>query len=171
MSLKIQLRVEDLAKLAAAAPVRRSKVEVIELPIGPTHLCTLFDEFIVLSLIEWFFFLLHSCQDMSAEVVDSNPYSRLMALQRMGIVENYERIRDFSVAIVVCINLLYHSCCCSIKFVICMFLFFSFLFFEYYSVACISKYQRPKCELNYKGMKRYSSPLTWIHINLRSSCP
>jgi hypothetical protein len=42
-------------------------------------------------------------QDMSAEVVVSNPYSRLMALQRMGIVENYERIRDFSVAIVVCI--------------------------------------------------------------------
>ncbi|XP_018825160.1 ubiquitin-like modifier-activating enzyme 5 [Juglans regia] len=39
-------------------------------------------------------------QDMSAEVVDSNPYSRLMALQRMGIVENYERIREFSVAIV-----------------------------------------------------------------------
>ncbi|XP_026377401.1 ubiquitin-like modifier-activating enzyme 5 isoform X2 [Papaver somniferum] len=37
---------------------------------------------------------------MSAEVVDSNPYSRLMALQRMGIVENYERIRGFSVAIV-----------------------------------------------------------------------
>ncbi|RZB56675.1 Ubiquitin-like modifier-activating enzyme 5 isoform B [Glycine soja] len=62
---KIQLRVEDLAKLAEAAPVRRSKVE-----------------------------------DMSAEVVDSNPYSRLMALQRMGIVDNYERIRDFSVAIV-----------------------------------------------------------------------
>lgn len=42
---------------------------------------------------------------MSAEVVDSNPYSRLMALQRMGIVENYERIREFSVAIVVCIYL------------------------------------------------------------------
>ncbi|URE33817.1 ThiF family [Musa troglodytarum] len=40
-------------------------------------------------------------KDMSAEVVDSNPYSRLMALQRMGIVQNYERIRDFSVAIVV----------------------------------------------------------------------
>lgn len=39
-------------------------------------------------------------KDMSAEVVDSNPYSRLMALQRMGIVENYERIRDYSVAIV-----------------------------------------------------------------------
>lgn len=39
-------------------------------------------------------------QDMSPEVVDSNPYSRLMALQRMGIVDNYERIRDFSVAIV-----------------------------------------------------------------------
>lgn len=34
-------------------------------------------------------------------MVDSNPYSRLMALQRMGIVENYERIREFSVAIVV----------------------------------------------------------------------
>ncbi|KAK7111819.1 ubiquitin-like modifier-activating enzyme 5 [Littorina saxatilis] len=37
---------------------------------------------------------------MSAEVVDSNPYSRLMALKRMGIVENYERIRDFTVAVV-----------------------------------------------------------------------
>lgn len=37
---------------------------------------------------------------MSDEVVDSNPYSRLMALQRMGVVENYERIRDFSIAIV-----------------------------------------------------------------------
>jgi ubiquitin-like modifier-activating enzyme 5 len=40
-------------------------------------------------------------QDMSAEVVDSNPYSRLMALQRMGVVDNYEQIRDYSVAIVV----------------------------------------------------------------------
>ncbi|KAK9143117.1 hypothetical protein Syun_012517 [Stephania yunnanensis] len=39
---------------------------------------------------------------MSAEVVDNNPYSRLMALQRMGIMENYKRIREFSVAIVIC---------------------------------------------------------------------
>ncbi|XP_068655665.1 ubiquitin-like modifier-activating enzyme 5 [Aristolochia californica] len=39
-------------------------------------------------------------KDMSSEVIDSNPYSRLMALQRMGIVENYEQIRAFSVAIV-----------------------------------------------------------------------
>ena len=31
---------------------------------------------------------------MSAEVVDSNPYSRLMALQRMGIVKDYEKIRS-----------------------------------------------------------------------------
>jgi hypothetical protein len=38
-------------------------------------------------------------------VVDNNPYSRLMALQRMGVVENYERIRDYSVAIVVSILL------------------------------------------------------------------
>lgn len=37
---------------------------------------------------------------MSAAVVDSNPYSRLMALQRMGIVADYERIRDKTVAIV-----------------------------------------------------------------------
>lgn len=37
---------------------------------------------------------------MSAEVVDSNPYSRLMALQRMGIVKNYESIREKSVAVV-----------------------------------------------------------------------
>ena len=37
---------------------------------------------------------------MSGEVVDSNPYSRLMALQRMGIVKDYERIRECTVAIV-----------------------------------------------------------------------
>lgn len=37
---------------------------------------------------------------MSAEVVDSNPYSRLMALKRMGIVQNYEAIRQVSVLIV-----------------------------------------------------------------------
>lgn len=34
---------------------------------------------------------------MSSEVVDSNPYSRLMALQRMGIVKDYERIRSKTV--------------------------------------------------------------------------
>lgn len=39
-------------------------------------------------------------KEMSMEVVDSNPYSRLMALKRMGIVKNYEAIRDFSVLIV-----------------------------------------------------------------------
>lgn len=32
---------------------------------------------------------------MSAEVRDDNPYSRLMALQRMGIVENYEKIKRY----------------------------------------------------------------------------
>ncbi|XP_056290801.1 ubiquitin-like modifier-activating enzyme 5 isoform X1 [Pseudoliparis swirei] len=37
---------------------------------------------------------------MSAEVVDSNPYSRLMALKRMGIVKDYEKIRTFTVAVV-----------------------------------------------------------------------
>ncbi|XP_031564378.1 ubiquitin-like modifier-activating enzyme 5 [Actinia tenebrosa] len=37
---------------------------------------------------------------MSSEVVDSNPYSRLMALKRMGIVDNYERIRDYTIAVV-----------------------------------------------------------------------
>jgi len=37
---------------------------------------------------------------MSSEVKDSNPYSRLMALQRMGIVKNYEDIRAKTVAIV-----------------------------------------------------------------------
>ena len=47
MFLKIQLRVGDLAKLAEAAPVRRSKVEVIELPIDLEHFyCNLFDEFL-----------------------------------------------------------------------------------------------------------------------------
>lgn len=38
--------------------------------------------------------------EMSSEVVDSNPYSRLMALKRMGIVENYESIRNYTVVIV-----------------------------------------------------------------------
>ncbi len=38
--------------------------------------------------------------EMSSEVVDSNPYSRLMALKRMGIVDNYEKIRDYTVAVV-----------------------------------------------------------------------
>uniref|UniRef100_UPI00358F0FA3 ubiquitin-like modifier-activating enzyme 5 n=1 Tax=Myxine glutinosa TaxID=7769 RepID=UPI00358F0FA3 len=39
-------------------------------------------------------------ETMSSEVIDSNPYSRLMALKRMGIVDNYERIRTFAVAVV-----------------------------------------------------------------------
>lgn len=38
--------------------------------------------------------------EMSGEVVDSNPYSRLMALKRMGIVPNYEAIRAQSIIIV-----------------------------------------------------------------------
>ncbi|XP_058145710.1 ubiquitin-like modifier-activating enzyme 5 isoform X2 [Dasypus novemcinctus] len=37
---------------------------------------------------------------MSSEVVDSNPYSRLMALKRMGVVNDYEKIRTCAVAIV-----------------------------------------------------------------------
>ncbi|KAG2387960.1 hypothetical protein C9374_000810 [Naegleria lovaniensis] len=37
---------------------------------------------------------------ISSEVKDDNPYSRLMALSSMGIVKNYERIRDFTVAVV-----------------------------------------------------------------------
>ena len=37
---------------------------------------------------------------MSSEVKAENPYSRLMALQRMGIVKDYENIRSKSVAIV-----------------------------------------------------------------------
>jgi len=39
-------------------------------------------------------------EKMSSEVVDSNPYSRLMALQRMGIVKNYEEIRNKTIAVV-----------------------------------------------------------------------
>jgi ubiquitin-like modifier-activating enzyme 5 len=37
---------------------------------------------------------------MSAVVHDDNPYSRLMALKRMGVVKNYEEIRNHSVLIV-----------------------------------------------------------------------
>ncbi|KAG8183933.1 hypothetical protein JTE90_006860 [Oedothorax gibbosus] len=39
-------------------------------------------------------------EQISSEVVDSNPYSRLMALKRMGIVDNYETIRNYTVAVV-----------------------------------------------------------------------
>ena len=39
-------------------------------------------------------------EQLSAEVVDSNPYSRLMALQKMKIVKNYESIRGKTVAVV-----------------------------------------------------------------------
>lgn len=39
-------------------------------------------------------------RDMKMEVKDDNPYSRLMALKRMGVVSNYEQIRDFTVLIV-----------------------------------------------------------------------
>jgi ubiquitin-like modifier-activating enzyme 5 len=38
--------------------------------------------------------------EMSGVVHDSNPYSRLMALKRMGVVNNYEQIRQRSVAVV-----------------------------------------------------------------------
>lgn len=38
--------------------------------------------------------------EMSMEVVDSNPYSRLMALKKMGIVKNYEQIRNKGVAVI-----------------------------------------------------------------------
>lgn len=41
---------------------------------------------------------------MSAEVVDDNPYSRLMALQRMGIVKDYERIRQKTVQTLMCLR-------------------------------------------------------------------
>jgi ubiquitin-like modifier-activating enzyme 5 len=37
---------------------------------------------------------------MTTEVKDDNPYSRLMALKRMGVVENYEEIRSHSILIV-----------------------------------------------------------------------
>ncbi|CAK9102629.1 Ubiquitin-like modifier-activating enzyme 5 (Ubiquitin-activating enzyme 5) [Durusdinium trenchii] len=37
---------------------------------------------------------------MSAEVRDDNPYSRLMALQRMGVVANYQDIRNKAVMVV-----------------------------------------------------------------------
>ena len=30
----------------------------------------------------------------------TQPYSRLMALKTMGVVKNYERVRDFSVAVI-----------------------------------------------------------------------
>jgi ubiquitin-like modifier-activating enzyme 5 len=37
---------------------------------------------------------------MSDVVVDTNPYSRLLALKKMGVCPNYETIRDFAVVVV-----------------------------------------------------------------------
>ena len=37
---------------------------------------------------------------MKSEVKDDNPYSRLMALKTMGVVENYDKIKSFTVLIV-----------------------------------------------------------------------
>jgi len=37
---------------------------------------------------------------MENNAKDNNPYSRLMALKRMGVVENYEKIREQSIIIV-----------------------------------------------------------------------
>ena len=37
---------------------------------------------------------------MSEEVKDDNPYSRLMALKKMGIVENYAEIKQKTVLVV-----------------------------------------------------------------------
>jgi ubiquitin-like modifier-activating enzyme 5 len=37
---------------------------------------------------------------MDATVVNDNPYSRLMALKTMGVVANYQEIRNKTVAIV-----------------------------------------------------------------------
>mmetsp|Transcript_4501 Transcript_4501/g.4969 ORF Transcript_4501/g.4969 Transcript_4501/m.4969 type:complete len:383 (+) Transcript_4501:33-1181(+) len=39
-------------------------------------------------------------ENMTEEVVNDNPYSRLMALKRMGVVKNYEKIQTFTVIIV-----------------------------------------------------------------------
>lgn len=38
--------------------------------------------------------------EISSAVVDSNPYSRLMALQKMGVVKDYQKIRACTVAVV-----------------------------------------------------------------------
>ena len=37
---------------------------------------------------------------MKSEVKDDNPYSRLMALKTMGVVENYDKIKSFTILIV-----------------------------------------------------------------------
>ena len=37
---------------------------------------------------------------MSSEVKSDNPYSRLMALKSMGVVNNYEQIKQFTVVII-----------------------------------------------------------------------
>lgn len=37
---------------------------------------------------------------MSEEVNNENPYSRLMALKRMGVVQNYQQIKTFTCLVV-----------------------------------------------------------------------
>jgi len=41
-----------------------------------------------------------SKKGLSDEVTSNNPYSRLMALKRMGVVQNYENIRKYTVLII-----------------------------------------------------------------------
>ncbi|VDN05698.1 unnamed protein product [Thelazia callipaeda] len=53
---------------------------------------------IAYSTIMWIVFIIVGV--MSAEVNDSNPYSRLMALKKMGIVKNYDDIQKKTVLIV-----------------------------------------------------------------------
>ncbi|XP_034673969.1 ubiquitin-like modifier-activating enzyme 5 [Vitis riparia] len=91
MEVELKEMLDDLQALKRSLPDPSHQASIDKLQVHVEHLT---------NLAQYAPARRSKVKDMSAEVVDSNPYSRLMALQRMGIVENYERIREFSVAIV-----------------------------------------------------------------------
>ncbi|RVW52520.1 Ubiquitin-like modifier-activating enzyme 5 [Vitis vinifera] len=91
MDVELKEMLDDLQALKRSLPDPSHQASIDKLQVHVEHLT---------NLAQYAPARRSKVKDMSAEVVDSNPYSRLMALQRMGIVENYERIREFSVAIV-----------------------------------------------------------------------
>ena len=76
-----ELQAKLTAALAENAELKRAMGQSADTPVGDTQ-------------------YREKITSLSAEVVDSNPYSRLMALQKMKIVKNYEAIRGKTVIVV-----------------------------------------------------------------------
>lgn len=83
MSAKLKRVLEEATQLCAAAENERQALDLLRLKLMEANkMATEGDE--VVSIKQ------HVRAPMSSEVVDSNPYSRLMALQKMGVVKDYQ---------------------------------------------------------------------------------